>query len=115
MVEIQEKLNTAVGLHQSGRIDEAVGLYNQVLEQDPDNVNACYLLGVIAYQALKLDKAVDYLKKAILIAPSDYLYKYLAEIYVDKEDVVNAIKCYLKAVELNPNDNELFYFRAHYS
>lgn len=58
-------------LHQAGRLDEAREAYLALLAVDPDNVAALHLLGVLCAEENQLDKAVDYLNRAIQRAPSD--------------------------------------------
>ena len=47
---IEQTLGTARALHQAGRLNEAEGLYRQILAVDPDHVEGLHLLGVVAHQ-----------------------------------------------------------------
>lgn len=47
---IQQSLNLAVQHHQAGRLPEAEGLYQQILQTDPKQPVALQLSGVIAFQ-----------------------------------------------------------------
>lgn len=46
----QEKLNTAVALHQAGKFGEAAAIYRDILMADPNHVMAIHLLCVVAMQ-----------------------------------------------------------------
>ena len=68
---IEQSLNLAVQHHSAGRLPEAEGIYQQILQADPNQPEALHLLGVIAHQAGKNDTAVDSIGKALAIN-SDY-------------------------------------------
>jgi predicted O-linked N-acetylglucosamine transferase (SPINDLY family) len=57
-------LRRGIGLQQSGRIDEARAVYEEILRQDPGQGDTLYLLGFLAYQAGDFEKAVAYLQRA---------------------------------------------------
>jgi len=61
---MMDRLKTAVRLHQEGKLAEAEPLYRAVLKDDPDNVDALYLLGTIQYQRGQYGSAILFLKKA---------------------------------------------------
>ena len=48
VLDITTKLQRAVDYHQKGQLSEAEKLYQQVLADDPQNADACHLLGIIA-------------------------------------------------------------------
>ena len=71
-------LDEAVGLHQSGRLEDAEKLYHDILEREPDNPDALHLLGVLNLQRGDLEdaktlivRALDYAAASIL-APFGY-------------------------------------------
>ena len=49
-LSIQQALDLALQEHGAGRFSEAEGLYQQVLQADPNQPVALHLLGVIAHQ-----------------------------------------------------------------
>jgi predicted O-linked N-acetylglucosamine transferase (SPINDLY family) len=63
------KFETALALHRAGRLLEAEHLYREVLQTDPDDAEATFLLGVIAKAAGELERAVDWFEQAIRLAP----------------------------------------------
>ena len=80
----QTNLETAIAHHKAGRLDEAVALYRKILATDPDSADANYLLGLIAFQRDHHEEALEYFRRAHLLAPEnlklhrDYLKASLA-------------------------------------
>ena len=71
VVVLQNKhdIDQAVLLHQSGRLDEAAAVYQQVLQTSPDDYSALYLLGVIAHQRQDYHRAIELLERAMKADP----------------------------------------------
>jgi cytochrome c-type biogenesis protein CcmH/NrfG len=59
MKSCSELLATAFQHHQAGRLSQAEQLYGQILQQQPDHVEALQLLGVMAFQNGKTDDAIN--------------------------------------------------------
>ena len=66
---IQQTLDLAVQHHTAGRLPEAKGIYQQILQVDPNQPIALHLLGVIAHQVGKNEIAVDFITKVLAIKP----------------------------------------------
>ncbi len=66
---IQESIDLALQHHNAGDLLKAEGLYQQVLQADPNQPVALHLLGLIAHQAGKNDIAVDLIGKALAVNP----------------------------------------------
>ena len=64
-VALQAKFNQGVALHQQGRLAEAERIYEEVLRQQPNHFDALHLLGVIAVQTRRTERAVELIGKAI--------------------------------------------------
>ena len=62
--------DTALRLHQQGRLAEAEGVYRRVLAIDPRHADALHLVGVVAMQAGRPDAAVDLIAQAIAVHSS---------------------------------------------
>jgi tetratricopeptide (TPR) repeat protein len=65
-------LKAAVAHHQAGRLQQAEQLYRQILQQQPQHVEAMSLLGVIACQYDKLPEGIALYQQALAIKP-EYL------------------------------------------
>lgn len=66
---IQQNLDLAVKLHSARRLPEAEALYKQILQQNPHHHDALHLLGLIAQQSGKSDRAVELISQALNIKP----------------------------------------------
>jgi protein O-GlcNAc transferase len=62
---VQEVFAAALRHHQAGRLNEAEGLYRQILLADSQHADALHFLGVLAHQAGRNESAVDLIGKAI--------------------------------------------------
>jgi predicted O-linked N-acetylglucosamine transferase (SPINDLY family) len=60
---------SAVRLHQSGRVDEAEAVYRKTLESHPDHPRAHQLLGVLCFQTGRYREAVEMLERAVALDP----------------------------------------------
>jgi len=65
MPTIPELLAKAVEHHQAGRFQEAEQGYRQILQLDPNDINALHLFGVLCQQQGHHDRAVDYISAAL--------------------------------------------------
>src|SRR6266851_7888731 len=62
---VNQNFESAVTLHEAGRLSEAEGIYRNILAVDPKHVSSLHLLGVIALQVGRHDVAVDLIGQAI--------------------------------------------------
>lgn len=60
-------IQSAVALHQAGRLDEAKRNYEAILRQHPNNVDALQLLGVLIHQQGDGKAGLVYLEKAVAL------------------------------------------------
>ena len=67
----QESIAVALQHHNAGRLSQAEGIYQQIVQDDPNQPVALNLLGMISHQVGKNDIAVDLITKALSIKP-DY-------------------------------------------
>jgi predicted O-linked N-acetylglucosamine transferase (SPINDLY family) len=71
MTSEDEWFRQAFDHHRAGRLAEAAGLYQEVLQARPDHLEGLYLLGVIAHQTGHHAEAVELNCRALKIAPDD--------------------------------------------
>ncbi len=64
------QLPQAMAPHQRGRLAEAKLIYQQILEQEPQNFDALYLLGTLAAQSGDAQGAIQFIDQAIAIQPA---------------------------------------------
>ena len=106
---IQQAIDLAVQHHIAGDLPKAEGIYQQILQANPNQPIALNLLGVIAQQVGKNDIAADLITKAITIKP-DY-----AEAHYNLGIALQALgkidgagERFSKAIAIKPD-----YFEAH--
>ncbi|MFC3231277.1 tetratricopeptide repeat protein [Marinibaculum pumilum] len=101
-------LRDAVARHRAGRLQEAAGLYRQVLAAEPKNADALHLLGLVEREAGRLDKAAGLVRRAVRLRPANPTFLFnLAIIARDRGDLEEALSCYRKAAELDPKNPQL--------
>ena len=108
-IPIEKAVEIALEQHRAGNFARAEALYLEILRQDPGNVDAIHLLGVLAHQGKRPDIAVQLISKAIERRPEVAVFHYnLAEALHASGRTEDAIASYRKATELAPE-----YFEAH--
>ncbi len=98
----------AIGLEhmEADRADEAIDVFQKLLKENPDNIDAMRHLAVVFWQNKKnLPNAEALLRRATNLAP-DYTVAWLnlGAVLVDKHQPVNAIDCYQQATRLDPEN-----------
>jgi Flp pilus assembly protein TadD len=97
----RETLNLALQRHQAGHLAEAERLYREVLAEDPANVDALTLMGIMAYQAGNPAAAIGLIQNAIKIQPSEAkCHLHLGIALENAGRLPEAIAEYKKALEL---------------
>jgi tetratricopeptide (TPR) repeat protein/SAM-dependent methyltransferase len=96
--------------HQAGRLDEAEGLYRQLLSLDARHADSLNMLGVVAQQRGDLERAVEMISEAIAL--NDGVAEFHSNLgivlmYQGMHD--EAIASYEKALELKPEYPEALF------
>jgi SAM-dependent methyltransferase len=100
-----DMLEAAVEMHRKGMLVQAVAMYNQVLEQEPDNADAVHLLGVAAAQSGQHDLAVEFIRRAIVLNPAaPQFYQNLSVSLRELGNSAALTQCLREAVRHCPND-----------
>ncbi len=107
-------LQEAISLHKQGKLDQAELIYIQLLEVQPKNADVIHLLGVIAHQTARYQRAVDIIGEAIEINPN------VASYYSNQGNALKVLKqfdlavaCYEKAINLKPDYAEAYSNRGN--
>ena len=100
-------LNHAISLHQSGNINQAIGIYRQLLKNYPKNANLLFLLGSGAIQTGNTLAGIDLLNQSLNIEPnnSDAHYN-IGHALQSLNRLNDAIKNYTEAIKINPQNIE---------
>jgi tetratricopeptide (TPR) repeat protein len=90
--------------HRAGRLEEAEGVYREILQRDPRNLEALRLLGSIAISAEHYGQAEKLLKRAVELAP-DFLAAWidLARAQLERLDLPAALASIERAEQLDPH------------
>jgi len=94
-------LQKAVTLHQSGELEKAALLYQEILYLYPETPDALHLLGVIAHQQNKHQKSLTLIKQALHLNPDAAAYYFNAgEAFQALQEYTKACESYGKAIDL---------------
>ena len=80
---LEQALELASQHHKAGRLPESEAIYQQILKENPEQVDAVHMLGVLAYQVGKHELAIELITKATTLQPNspeafctwDWLYR----------------------------------------
>jgi predicted TPR repeat methyltransferase len=104
MMALQAKFYQGMALHQQGKLADAERIYGEVLRQQPNNFDALHLLGVIALQTRRMERAVELIRKAIkLNAKVAAAHNNLGCALQDLKRPDDALMSCDKAIALQPN------------
>ncbi len=101
---LSQQLSHAVQLHQSGRLAEALAIYQRLLQDSPDHPDLCHLIGLVEHQTGNHAAAVQWIQKAIALAPNSYVFHAnLGECYRRLGEWQSAITHLQRAIALQAN------------
>ncbi len=101
---MQDPLATAIEMHQAGQLVPAAQLYQQVLAQHQDNVQALHLFGVLCHQQGDHVRAVALIGRATALRPNAFVFHAnLAEAYRALGQYERAAGCCRAALRLWPD------------
>ena len=87
------------------RYNEALGIFDQILEIDPDNVKALNHKGTTLVKMKEFGNSLEYFDKALELQPNDVkVMKNKAIALTNLMEYVHAISMYESILEINPNN-----------
>jgi len=102
--DVDELLQVGNAHASLGQFEEALAVYQAVLQLKPDKAAAHTNIGVVYYQSGRLDEAVTELKKALEIDPKDAETEYmLGAAYVQQQKLDDAETAFNQAIALKPD------------
>jgi thioredoxin-like negative regulator of GroEL len=108
MEPMANALAIAIEHHQAGRLVQAEQLYREVLQQQPNHVEALHRLGVIASQIGKHEKAIPFYQKVLTLVPNFAEAHFnLASALQNQDRIEEAIAHYQQGLALQPNYPEV--------
>ena len=100
----------ALSLYNEGRFNDADPLIRRYLNQQPADVDAVNLAGLIAHQSGKFEAAIEWMKSAIRLSPQNPCYhNNLGAVLKDSGDAAASISCFKTALDLDPDYTEAAY------
>jgi protein O-GlcNAc transferase len=108
--DLQDELNAGLELHKAGRLAEAVGIYEKILNANPDHAEALHLSGLAAHHGGRNDEAVKFATRAVSLDPGNSKYiTNLGSFYMALGQEDAARTSYRDALEIDPESiNALF-------
>ncbi len=109
--EIQTLLQQGLQLHQSGQLEAAANLYQQILSAHPQHFDALHLMGVVALQNKQHEKSQTLFESAIQINPRHFhaLNNY-GNLLLEIGKMDESLAAFEKAIQINPQ-----FFQAHFN
>ncbi|WP_109476790.1 tetratricopeptide repeat protein [Paraburkholderia sp. C35] len=101
-------LNSALALHQAGRLAEAKAIYDTILRANPRHSDALHFLGLLACQIQQHEAGITLMRQSIAILPNAIYFNNLGNALREHGELKQAIDGYREAVSLNPD-----YAEAH--
>nr|WP_290226605.1 tetratricopeptide repeat protein [Trichocoleus desertorum] len=102
--DLEAAIATAMQRHQSNQLEAATAIYFQVLQQDPNQLDALHLLGVLAHQKRQFDQAIAYYERVLAIAPNfAEAHANFSATLREQGKFTEAIAHCQQALALNPN------------
>ena len=99
---MDKRLKKALSKHQAGKYAEAKELYQRLLRDNPDHLDANYLLGTLYAEQQNLPKAMEHLARAERINPnSPWVKTNLGNIFRLRGDLDTAVAYYHQAIALD--------------
>jgi len=94
-------MQKAVQYHQSGELEKAQRIYEEIFKIDPTHSDALHLWGVIAHQKGDHELAADIISQAIQQSPTvPYYYNNLGEVFRSQGKFEDAVSAFEKAINL---------------
>ncbi len=108
---VEARFLDAVAHHRTGELEQAQGLYEGILQEQPDHADALHMLGLLAHQQGRNEDAKRLIGDAIGINDRIAFYHYnLGEVRRTLGESEDAAECYRRAIALEPT-----YAQAHNS
>lgn len=103
-IPIEKAVEIASEMHRAGQFKRAEAMYVEILRQDPGNVDAIHLLGVLANQGGRPDVAAELIKRALSKKPDEplILLNYADALAANRQGE-EAVKHYRRALEIKPD------------
>jgi tetratricopeptide (TPR) repeat protein len=111
---IKKLLDQALSMQKQGQIKEALGIYRQILQNNPRQFETLQLIAVIAAEQGNYQDAVDFYSLALQVHPNHYFALYQKGLaYKALGNVVKAIDSFSSAIKVNSKSIDAYKNRAY--
>ncbi len=101
---IDSSITQAIALHESGKIEQAKAVYQQLLRTKPRDPKILYLLGTAEYQLGNIDESLNLLDRSLGILPDNPIaYNNRGLVFLKKKEFQEALANFDKALKLKPD------------
>jgi len=111
-INIPQLLAAATAHHQAGRLTQAEQLYRQILQQQPQQVDALNLMGVIACQQGRLDEGIALYRQALALRPGYVSARENLSVALWKQGkqlIEEAIDSYSQIITFQPEHSQAYH------
>ncbi|MFQ5962995.1 MAG: tetratricopeptide repeat protein [Candidatus Scalinduaceae bacterium] len=110
MANIEDLLQEGHNCHQTGNLAAAAQLYQKILDKQPGNIDAIFLLGTLNLQQGNLETATIFLRKAIELKPDHVVaYNNLGTVLQKQRKLDEAVLSFNQAITLKPDYADAYY------
>ena len=100
------KIDHVIELLRSGKLAQAKPILEEIIKNDPTNIDALYNLGMCYTESGQPGKAVPLLKRCVELKPDfDNAFVALGFAFERTDDSENAKKYFLEAIKIDPNNS----------
>jgi len=100
------KMDDVFELLKLGKFAQAKPILEEILKNDPTNIDALYNLGMCFTELGQPEKAIPLLKRCVELKPDfDNAFVALGFAYERTNDIENAKKYFLEAIKIDPNNS----------
>lgn len=100
------KIDDVFELLKSGKLAQAKPILEEILKNDPTNIDALYNLGMCFTELGQPEKAIPLLERCVELKPDfDNAFVALGFAYERTNDIENAKKYFLEAIKIDPNNS----------
>jgi len=108
-MDIEPTFQSALDFYQDGNFQKAEEICLQIIASDPEH-NALLLLGMIHFELKRYDSAESYVRESIRHNRlNPYAFFNLGNILREKGFIDDAVDCFTKAIELDPDLPDAYY------
>jgi serine protease Do len=103
----------AFSIMHEGELDAAQSIFLELLEDNPDDINALNAMGLVSYVVDNNSDALYYFSEAIDKSPNNttaYVNRY--QVYKYQKNYTSALDDITKAINITPDQPDLFVYRA---